>query len=587
MDAARAAAGLDWAAASARARRIGWGRWAPLVVCLALAALAGALAGPDAGWDLRNYHLYNGIALLRGRVGFDLAPAQLQSFYAPDLDVLYALALRALNARPALLDAVLALPHGLAAFLAWRLARRMLPAGLPEARGLAAAAAAIGISGAGGLPTIASPMSEMLPASCVLGALLLLARPGGGSRARLGVGVLAGMAVGLKLTAAPYAVGLAVAAGGAGVRAFSPSWPGLTRPSAPDGSCADGRVKPGHDGGAVAGRAAKSVRALAWFLAGAAAGAAVTGGWWWLWLWARTGDPVFPYFNQIFHSPWAAAAANTDARFLPRDTVQALAYPLFWAFTPSRLVSELPVRDPRILLGWLAVLAIGARAVRRRRWPEPGLAAPLALWVVGYALWEAQFSILRYLATLELLSGPLLLAAFAPLLARMPPWRGVAAGAALAAALVVATVYPDWGRAPAGKLAVAVRLPALAPGSLVLLLDPAPMAYAAAFAPGDVRFAGADNNLVRPGGGTALDHAVAAAITAQRGALWGMETVRREASATLRAYGLARAPGCVRVRSNLDDDAILACPLIRTRAPPVRRTGPSPPAPADAASGRR
>ena len=583
MDAARAAAGLDWAAASARARRIGWGRWAPLVFCLALAALAGALAGPDAGWDLRNYHLYDGMALLRGRVGFDLAPAQLQSFYAPDLDVLYALALRALNARPALLDAVLALPHGLAAFLAWLVARRMLPARMPGARGLAAAAAAIGVTGAGGLPTVASPMSEMLPASCVLGALLLLlARPGGGSRAMLAAGVLAGIAVGLKLTAAPYAVGLAVAAGIVGVpRVPPPSRPGLTGPSAHGLSGADGRVKPGHDGWAGA------VRALAWFLAGAAAGAAVTGGWWWLWLWVRTGDPVFPYFNQVFHSPWAAAAANTDARFLPRDGTQVLAYPLFWAFAPSRLVSELPVRDPRILLGWLAVLAIGARAVRRRRWPEPGLAAPLALWVVGYVLWEAQFSILRYLATLELLSGPLLLAALAPLLARMPPWRGVAAGAALAAALVVVTVYPDWGRAPAGKLAVAVRLPALAPGSLVLLLDPAPMAYAAAFAPGDVRFAGADNNLVRPGGGTALDHAVAAAITAQRGALWGMETVRREASATLRAYGLARAPGCVRVRSNLDDDAILACPLIRTRAPPVRRTGPSPPAPADAASGRR
>ena len=572
MDAARAAAGLDWAAASARARRIGWGRWAPLVVCLALAALAGALAGPDAGWDLRNYHLYNGMALLRGRVGFDLAPAQLQSFYAPDLDVLYALALRGLNAHPALLDAVLALPHGLAAFLAWRVARRMLPAGMPGARGLAAAAAAIGVSGAGGLPTIASPMSEMLPASCVLGALLLLlARPGGGWRAMPGAGVLAGIAVGLKLTAAPYAVGLAVAAGIVGVL----------------------RVIPRQDEGAraVAGGAAKCVRALAWFLAGAAAGAAVTGGWWWLWLWARTGDPVFPYFNQVFHSPWAAAAANTDARFLPRDGAQALAYPLFWAFAPSRLVSELPVRDPRILLGWLAVLAIGARAVRRRRWPEPGLAAPLALWVVSYVLWEAQFSILRYLATLELLSGPLLLAALAPLLApllvRMPPWRGVAAGAALTAALVVVTVYPDWGRAPAGRLAVAVRLPALAPGSLVLLLDPAPMAYAAAFAPGDVRFVGADNNLVRPGGGTALDRAVAAAIAAPGRALWGMETDRREATATLRAYGLARAPGCVRVRSNLDDNAILACPLTRTRAPPVRRTGPSPPAPAHAASGRR
>ena len=156
MDAARTAAGLDWAAASPRRRGIVWARWAPLLGFLATAALAGALAGPDAGWDLRNYHLYNGVALLRGRVGIDLAPAQLQTFYAPDLDLLYALLLRALNAHPALLDAVLALPHGVAAFLAWHVARRMLPADTPGGARAGGGAAAIGITGAGGLPTLAT-----------------------------------------------------------------------------------------------------------------------------------------------------------------------------------------------------------------------------------------------------------------------------------------------------------------------------------------------------------------------------------------------------------------------------------------------
>ena len=28
--------------------------------------------GPDANWDLRNYHLYNGFAILNGRFGRDL-----------------------------------------------------------------------------------------------------------------------------------------------------------------------------------------------------------------------------------------------------------------------------------------------------------------------------------------------------------------------------------------------------------------------------------------------------------------------------------------------------------------------------------
>jgi hypothetical protein len=59
---------------------------------LAVALLGGLLSlllGQDANWDLRNYHLYNGYAALHGRLGVDLAPAQLQSYFNPLLDVLH------------------------------------------------------------------------------------------------------------------------------------------------------------------------------------------------------------------------------------------------------------------------------------------------------------------------------------------------------------------------------------------------------------------------------------------------------------------------------------------------------------------
>ena len=49
---------------------------------------AGALVlGQDANWDLRNYHWYNAYALLNGRYGIDLLPAQTPTFYNPALDV--------------------------------------------------------------------------------------------------------------------------------------------------------------------------------------------------------------------------------------------------------------------------------------------------------------------------------------------------------------------------------------------------------------------------------------------------------------------------------------------------------------------
>ena len=60
---------------------------------LAAGALLGAgcalALGQDSGHDLRNYHWYNPWALLNGRLSIDLAPAQLQTYFNPSLDLLY------------------------------------------------------------------------------------------------------------------------------------------------------------------------------------------------------------------------------------------------------------------------------------------------------------------------------------------------------------------------------------------------------------------------------------------------------------------------------------------------------------------
>src|SRR5690242_16624501 len=96
------------------------------VILIALCVLAWH-DGPDANWDLRNYHLYNGFAILNGRFGRDLAPAQIQTFHPPGLDVVYFWLRERLNDRPSLLDSILTLPHAIATFLAFLIARRILP----------------------------------------------------------------------------------------------------------------------------------------------------------------------------------------------------------------------------------------------------------------------------------------------------------------------------------------------------------------------------------------------------------------------------------------------------------------------------
>ena len=526
-----------------------------LPLWLGVAALAGAVAalrfGSDADYDMRKYHVYNGFALIQGRVLSDIDPAKLQTYFAPGLDLIYDGLVTLLNHHPVLLSAALALPQGFAWFLTWCLTRRTLPDEAPARHWLAAALTLIGATGAAGISTLSLAMSEMTAISCILLAILLaVAEPITGWRT-LWSGLLAGLGLGFKLTMAPYAVALGIATMLAARR----------------------RV------------VSETIR----FGIGGFLGAMLTGGWWWIWLWIRFRNPFFPMFNQIFRSPWIAPVAWTDNRYLPKSWIHAIDYPLTWALQPKGglYVGEHPMRDPRVAIGGLAVAVCVGRLLWRRRYPDRKALILLATWTFGYFLWEARFSIYRYAATLELLVAPLIALVLAPLLARWPARRSLPAILATAIAMTTWTVYPNWGHTGPGPVAISVHPPAFAPGSLVLLLDNSPIAYVAAFEPASVRFVGTNNNLIDPQSPGRLEHLIRKTIRDQRGPIWGLEEDKATADSTLAAYHLARGPGCVLVPSNLEANPIRACPLIRTPAPPRRQTAPSPPAPARAASARR
>ena len=303
-----------------------------------------------------------------------------------------------------------------------------------------------------------------------------------------------------------------------------------------------------------------------WFVGGAVLAAGLTDGFWWWTLWRRFGNPLFPYFNGVLRSAWAEPVSNADLRFMPHSVLQALFYPLFWAWEPQTRVTELASCDPRIALGWIAALVIALRGAWKWRGVGRGVAMLSAFWAMSYIGWEVWFSILRYLAVLELLSGVLIMMALQPLLVRMSGEWQRTCSIAVVVVLVGLTSYPNWGRATGGARAAAVTLPAIPAGSLVVLLDPSPMAYVAAFAPGDLRFVGANNNLIHPRDRNRLAQQIATVIRTHAGPIWGLEMPGESAGVadvTLRAYGLRRGPGCVPVRSNLDNDGIVACPLER------------------------
>jgi hypothetical protein len=508
-------------------------RWVCCLGIVALVALRAAYMPSDADWDLRNYHEYNAHALISGRFWTDIAPAQLQTFYAPFMDITVGAVRDALNDAPVLRNIVLSLPQGAAVAFAFLLTLRVLPAALPGRAWLAMAATLCGAVGAAGYPTLATAMSDALPGACILAGLLLLTgETGTGGRSVVLAGALFGIAGGLKLTFAPYCVA------GAAALLVVPPGSGLRRPAA-----------------------------VAAFITGGLAAGMLVGGPWWLVMYRHFGNPMLPYLNQIFRSPFVDTLAFTDVRFFPRGIAMALAYPFYWAVRPSALASELLVRDPRFAIAWIALASIAVQALRRRPDGASGkrTAAMLAVFFGGtFALWEVQFSVLRYLATLELLTGAMVLAALRPLLTR--PGMRAPAGLAFVALCVMAqalTIYPNWGRM-AAPLPMRASLPAaVEPDAMVVLLDGAPMAYLADLFPATVRLVGANNNLVEPGGSGLLAQQAAAAIRNHEGALYGLEDAVESpgtAGRTLAYYRLQRG-SCAPVESNLDNNAVHMCRL--------------------------
>jgi hypothetical protein len=511
-----------------------------LAIALACAVLA-SRTGTDTDWDLRNYHAYNAHALLTGRFWTDIAPAQQQTFLSPVLDIPLGAIRYRLNGAPVVLNIVLAIPHALAIWLAFVLTLRVVPADLPGRTLISLAATLFGATGAAGLPLLASAQDDMISGSCVLGGLLFLTSGSGRPAASAGcAGLLFGVAAGLKLTALPFCAAGAVAL--------------LLIPQ----DAAAGRLRP----------------VAAYVGAGLLAALLLVGPWCAL-LFERYHNPILPYMNQWFRSPFVDPLPFTDERFKPRDLAQAMAYPVFWAIRPATLVSELPVRDARFAIAWLASLACLACHVLRRRHSAPCVnRAGLLLsvfFVAALVLWELVFSVFRYLATLELLTGTMVLVALRPLLER-PRFRVPLGLGCTAAGIAVAAiaVYPDWGRMDSPR-PVRITLPPIEPGSLVILLDPSPMAYLADLVPPAIRFIGVNNNLIQPGQDGPLARQADTMIRSHSGPLYGLEEPSESpgiADRTLAYYGLAR-DGCAQVVSNLDDNAIRLCRLTAAhRHPP-------------------
>lgn len=431
---------------------------------LLLPVLFGLLSlafGHDDNWDLHNYHYYNPYALLNGKVGYDLAPGQWQSYFNPTLDLVYYGLNHALP--PPLAGFVMGWLHGLNALLVLAVARLVLPAGAHRMG--AALLALAGCMGPGFLSQVGNTMGDNMASLCVLGALLLLLRAwprlleGGaaGLRGAALAGLVMGLGAGLKLTNATYALALCLA-----LLAVPAAWSLRLR------------------------------LALAFGL-GTLAGIALSAGHWYWRMWQVFGNPLFPQFNNLFQAPLAAPIGIGDTGWLPRGWLEKVLWPFIFTVNPRR-VTEIPITPLIWPLLYLAAGALLLALLLRRGRPPAAPLTPragflLLFMALAYTGWLNLFGVYRYLVPLELLAPLALWLILARLLAGA--WARRAGVGLLVLAGLVGLPHGGWSHARWGGQGFAAAAPAFAAPaqSMVLtVIGEAPMSWVVPFFPREVAF---------------------------------------------------------------------------------------------------
>ena len=152
-------------------------------------------------------------------------------------------------------------------------------------------------------------------------------------------------------------------------------------------------------------------------LAGTIAGA---GAWMWS-LWTHFRNPIFPYANIWIKSPWWGQYEVMGRPFGPHTFAEWLVFPFSLSAPPPFFVTEMRLHRRTASAGLRArargrrhAAAAAPAQVRADATASPRPSRPLAaiavFFVVSFVLWTAQYSIFRYLVTLQLISGAVIVA---------------------------------------------------------------------------------------------------------------------------------------------------------------------------------
>lgn len=289
----------------------------PIYAVLTILALAITYAlGRDLPWDTFNYHIYAGFGALNDRFAQDYFAAGPQAYLNPYAYAPFFLLIQSSLSALAI-GAVLTVAHSIILWLTFELAVAVCPQAAPRTRAIVGFfAAALTLTNPILLQQLGSSFADITTAEMALAAWVLLAKAV--QRPRLALiawaAVLLGAATALKLTNAVHAI-----AGGVVL---------LLLP-------ATGRER---------------LRYVVGYFAVLGVAFALVAAPWAYRLWTTFGNPFFPLFNNVFHSPEFTSEPVRLLRFIPANLAEGLWRP-FAIVAPDPMVhDELRAPDARYAL---------------------------------------------------------------------------------------------------------------------------------------------------------------------------------------------------------------------------------------------
>ncbi|MBI5887613.1 MAG: hypothetical protein HZB82_02730 [Deltaproteobacteria bacterium] len=498
--------------------------------------------GQDANWDLKDYHYYNPYAFLNGRIDFDYAPAQFQSYLNPLTDLPFYYLVTCLPPRWA--GFIMGALHGINFWLAYLIAYNVFLFKSNAKRIInSLICAAIGVYGPGFLTTLGTTFNDNLVSLFVLAALLLVIKNLSRDKSSWAVffisGLILGFGAGLKMTLMVFAVGALIA-----VPLLFKGWK-------------------------------ERVTSIAVYGTAVAGGFVLSSGFWMLTLWNKFHSPLFPLYNRIFKSPYFDYVNFSDQRFIPKNFIQFLLHPLPFA-AENALFMGLGFRDLRFaIIYFLVILAIfkGIYGLYISKRPLPindkdgdNVNRKTALFLVAffaasYVVWQAVFAIYRYIVALEIL-GPIIIILLLSYIFKKFYAR-TAVAIVLFAVIAVGVQFPDWGRASWADSYFGVEVPPIeyGKGAIIVMIGVEPISYVIPFFPADIRFVRVQSNFQDPAKKNMFQLEIQQLLKKQTGPAYLFTTAKttvEEAQNIVKSYQLQINPqSCMFIKSRLQNDLLL------------------------------